>query len=666
MSKKPAPGKRQPAGTPARTGKPFAGRNFLPHWLILGFALILYGNTLTYDYTLDDLIVIKENAFTKQGFAGIGKIFSYDSFTGFFGIEKKLVAGGRYRPFSIATFAIEYGLLGGPNPFVSHLINILLYAFTGSLILLILNRFFKLPPRRPWYLGVPFMAAILFLAHPLHTEAVANIKGRDEILALLFSLSALLLTLRYFERKRISDLVAANIVFFFGVLSKENAILFAVMIPLSVHFFTAVPLRRNLTVSATLAATALLFVVIRFLVLGYFNSGELPRELLNNPFLFASVSEKFGTILYTLGLYIKLLFFPHPLTHDYYPYHIPLVPLTDLRAIVPLIIYLALIIYGITGLKTKSVVSYGILFYLITLFIVSNLVFPVGTFMNERFVYMPSLGFVIILAYLAADRLPAVMKNEKTWSRVIIPMMSVIVILLTIRTWTRNPAWKDNFTLFTTDVRVSANSIKCNVSAGGDYQKKAEQESDTALKAEYYRRSIAFLEKALQIYPRAGNGLLLYGNALAMHRKDYKGAIDQYLKVLEYEPMNGNARSNALKVIQSLDGHTESAYKIATLRRMLQAAPDNPEVCYLLGKQYGQFEGNLDSSRYFLERSAGTDPTNKAVFKDLGIVYSMLSDYPRALEAFSRAATLDPADPQIRQNIALTHQLMNSKNPVRR
>ena len=155
----------------------------------------------------------------------------------------------------------------------------------------------------------------------------------------------------------------------------------------------------------TLLFTATVFVFIRFLVLGYFNSTDLPKELLNNPFLEATLNQKAGTILYTLGIYIKLLFFPHPLTHDYYPYHIPLVSMADIRAIVPLFIYLGMIIYAILKINRKDFIAYGILFYMLTLFIVSNLLFPVGTFMNERFIYMPSLGFVLVIAFLISIKL---------------------------------------------------------------------------------------------------------------------------------------------------------------------------------------------------------------------------------------------------------------------
>jgi tetratricopeptide (TPR) repeat protein len=551
--------------------------------------------------------------------------------------------------------------MGGLNPFFSHLINILLYALTGSMIFIIFSRLLKAPPGNPWYQGIPFLVSMIFMAHPVHTEVVANIKGRDEIFALLFSLLAVWLTIRFFDTKKTAMLLLANLCFFFGLLSKENAIMFAVMIPLTIYFFTNISLKKNITAAASFFFTALVFVFIRFLVLGYINSGELPRELLNNPFLDATQNEKYATIFYTLGLYIKLLLFPHPLTHDYYPYHIPLVSLADWKAILSILLYCGLIVYSVVKFKSKDIIAFGIIFYLLTLFIVSNLLFPVGTFMNERFIYMPSLGFALILASLIVNKLPAILKKGANYKNTAMVVSVLILLLFTIRTYTRNKVWKDNFTLFSSDVIVSENSVKCNVSAGGDYQEKAKLEPDTLKKIEYYERSIKYLEKAISIYPKASNGLVLYGNVLSVYKKDYKKAILQYLDVLSFDPYNSIAYSNTILVLVSLDNAREFSYKMGVLKRLYSVNPNHAEVNYNLGKLYGQFKGNLDSASWFLERAVNLDSGNLAAYKDLGIVYSMKGNYAKALEVFSKAEKLDPSDQQVRQNIMITYQIMNQQ-----
>ena len=72
---------------------------------------------------------------------------------------------------------------------------------------------------------------------------------------------------------------------------------------------------------------------------------------MNNPFLDADVNEKNATIFYTWGIYLKLLLFPHPLTYDYYPKHIPIIDFSDFRAILSFLLYAMMGIIALLGLK---------------------------------------------------------------------------------------------------------------------------------------------------------------------------------------------------------------------------------------------------------------------------------------------------------------------------
>lgn len=636
---------------------------YLPLLIIVAFTFILYGNTFTNDYALDDLIVINSNTFTKKGFSGIKEIFSYDSFTGFFGKQKKLVAGGRYRPLSMATFAIEYGVLKDFKPGFSHFLNVLFYAITGILLFIILSKLIKplKNKHKNWYLGIPFLATLLFIAHPVHTEVVANIKGRDEIFALLFSLLTVWLIILYLEKKKFSYLLFAAFSFFLGLLSKENTIMFLAIIPLTLYFFTTIPLQKNLLTLIPILVAVFIFLYIRFLVLGYLNSSELPRELLNNPFLDATTSQRFGTILYTLGLYLKLLFFPHPLTHDYNPYQVPLVEMTDIRALFPLVIYIGLIYLAFKFYRKKHLIAYGIFFYLITLFIVSNIIFTVGTFMNERFIYMPSIGFALIVAWFFASRLPKLLKNTILYQYVAVTFLILILSLYTVKTIARNKAWQDDFTLFTTDVKTSVNSTKCNTSAGGKYFEKAQQETDTVLKNKDFQMSQQYLNQAIKIYPGNKNCLLLMGNVYALYRKDYKGAIDLYLKVITLDGYNELAYNNILSVLGNIDNAKETDYKIGVCAELLKVNPDNGAPNYILGKLYGQFKGNIDTAEYFFKRSAALSPENAGSYKDLGVIYGIKKEYDKAIQAFKKAAELDPKDIQVRQNLEITYKLIEQR-----
>jgi len=209
---------------------------FMQSLFIALFSFGLYTNSLWFDFNLDDGLMITENKFTKQGIGGIKEILTNDAFVGFFGKQKNLVAGGRYRPLSQVMFAIEYQIFGA-NPFPGHLINITMYAFLCWFLFLILRKLFKVDNKIPWYKSMPFIITVLFASHPLHTEVVANIKGRDEIMSLLGSLTALYYMMRYLESKKILHLLIALLFLFLGLLSKENAITFVAIIPLTLFVF---------------------------------------------------------------------------------------------------------------------------------------------------------------------------------------------------------------------------------------------------------------------------------------------------------------------------------------------------------------------------------------------------------------------------------------------
>ncbi|MEI7670233.1 MAG: tetratricopeptide repeat protein, partial [Pseudomonadota bacterium] len=249
--KKQTPAPNKPLNKkPSAKNKAFALSNYFPlkpmhcYGVIAALTFLLYVNSLWNDYTLDDSIVIKENMFTQKGFAGIKDILTSDVFVGFFKTEKNLVAGGRYRPLSVVTFAIEHQLFGD-NASISHLINLLLYALTGIAIFLFLTRLFS-QSKFNFSNWLPLISALLFIAHPLHTEAVTNIKGRDEIMTLLFSVLAANYFLKYYDSQKKISLLIASVCFFAALLSKENAITWIAIFPLLFYFFRDFDFKKSI------------------------------------------------------------------------------------------------------------------------------------------------------------------------------------------------------------------------------------------------------------------------------------------------------------------------------------------------------------------------------------------------------------------------------------
>ncbi len=628
--------------------------------IMLLAAILCYGITLWHGYTLDDAIVITENQYTQQGFSGIGKILTSDAFEGFYGEKKSLVAGGRYRPLSLVTFAIEKGLWG-QNPWLSHLINLLLLAFTGMALQRLIDKLFP-AHQQGKTLTTGMVAALLFIAHPIHTEVVANIKGRDELLALLFSVLATLQALHYLKNHKNKYLWGGALLFAMALLSKENSITFLALIPLAGYQIlpkTNIPKKergkRILQYMLPLLAISVLFLWIRHSIVGG-GSDTQPDELMNNPFLAATVGQKFGTIFYTWFRYLALLIFPHPLTYDYYPYHITLHGLFHPLSIIGALSYLALGVLAIVGLAKRKIYGLSVAFYLIPFSLVSNLLFPVGTFMNERFLYFSSVGFVMLVAHLLVHGLPRIMPAKG----VVVGRSLLILLLLAYagKTIHRSSVWKDNETLFLTDVKTSSGSAKSNVAAGGTLLEKAANTKDAGTKKQLLQQAESYLRKAIQIHPTYNDALLLLGNLQFEAGRPADSTLKYYMRILQTAPDHKQVYQNLPAIIAKL--HTPEA-KIAAYKKLLVYNPQRFELNYQLALLYGKKLGQLNQSLPYFREAFKANPEHVGMLKDYSVVLGMLGRFEESNQLLGRAQQLRPNDAQIYINMGINYRQLGDK-----
>lgn len=608
----------------------FFKKNWIPALILLVCSFGLYFASLPYDYVLDDKIVITDNKYTNKGFDGIWEIFTTESFEGYFGEKKELVQGNRYRPLSIVTFAIEKGILGELNPSVSHFINILLYGITGIILMLVLSMLFRNFKGNPWWLSVPFIASLLFIFHPIHTEAVANIKGRDEIMSMLFSLMSLYFSLRYTDDTKKSWLIWGMISYFLALLSKENAITFVAVIPLSIYFFSNSGWSKIRSLIFWLLVTTIIYLILRFNTAGVPQFGQEIKDLMNNPFLGMKPAEKFGSIMYTLGKYIALMVFPHPLSHDYYPYAIPKASIFTLIPLISFLGYLGLTYLGFKGLSKKSVYSYSILFYLVTLSIVSNIVINLGTFMNERFIFMASAGFCIALAYFLCEHLPKLMTAGKIIS---IGILSILVIGYSYKTLTRVPDWKDALSLNSSAVKVSTGSARANsFMSTALFEKYKETINPNAYKTLTSEQknlldwSEVYGNKALEIVPDYQNAnLMVIG--VASERYKSSGDIKQYIKTMKPCVIRRPDISFIKEFSDYLKGRGHDA----------ELFPFYLEIGNELLKVTDK---RREWSIQYLNYAYEIQPTSKAVNQALGTAYELVGNYNMSQKYKTAAASL--------------------------
>jgi protein O-mannosyl-transferase len=602
--------------------------------------VLIYSNTIGHDYALDDAMVITQNDYTKMGFSGLKELFTEDSFAGFYRDKKVDLPGGRYRPLSIATFAIEYAFFG-LNPHLSHLFNILLYAFTGMILYSALRLLFKYKNGSPVLLSVPVIATFIFLAHPIHTEAVANIKGRDEILSLLFSLLALISAVKYVDKRQWPWLLMSFAFLFLGLLSKENAITFVVMLPLAVFFFREVPFRKLVIVSAPPIAASILYLLIRNAITGGFQVSAA-HELMNNPFIYATLNQKYATIVLTLGIYLKLLFWPHPLTFDYYPFHIELTGWQNIGVIATLAVYFTLIFYAITTIRGKKTAAFSILFFVISLLPVSNLFINMGTFMNERFIYQASVAYAtglsgFILSVLDMQVFQKLLKKQTVKAMI----FSVLILSYSALTFVRNFAWKNDFTLFLTDVKTSSNSAKSNCAAGGVLLDRAIAASEEDTRKEYLEQSIRYLTKATAIDPTYSDVWRKLGRASFELNHDVPASFRYYYTAISINPGDEMAYSNIHFI---LSGYDSIDRKIRLYEELLRIDPKRSDIYGQLGLLYGRGKKDYPASIACFKEAVRLNPAYKEAYKGLGVAFQMTGDYTESLHWLEVALRLDTLD----------------------
>jgi protein O-mannosyl-transferase len=560
--------------------------------LIVIVTFVFYGNSINNDYTLDDGMFITHNQFVQKGTDGIYDLLTKETLYGYMGNA----SGGRWHPLSLITFAIEREYFG-VSPHISHFINLLILALTGIVMLLFLRKYiFKSSP-------IPaFMAALLFIIHPVHTEAVANIKSRDELLSWLFLVLTMYYSLNFLTKRNYLQLLFALVFYFLGLTSKENGVSFIAILPLTFYFLT----KEKWTV---IVYTTLPFVFV-FGFYWFLRSVFVPFvpnntvSMLDAPYFFATSLQRLATELMVLGKYMLLLFYPNPLSCDYGYNQIPYVNFSDWRVWLSVLVQAALLLYALIKLKEKNIVAYGILFYFCSIFMYSNLVYIGVLNFGERFLYQPSFGFCLALVAFLNEVFQKInFKNLTQKFSIISALLLVILLLSGFQTINRNADWKNDTALWMADVKKVPNSARAENGCAAEEVLLTDTEKDSVKKMQLLHEAISHMRRAHEIQPKDIDSWLNMGIAYLklndLDSTEYcwnmaRKISPQYRKLLiEYDPalcldfMNAGLQKGAKK-----DYHASIKY----FYRALQYNKKNADVWYNLGGVYFTTE-HYDSAR---------------------------------------------------------------------
>lgn len=472
--------------------KPSSAKVISDNWYVVALvavAFLINAHTLTYDYAYDDVVFTSRNTLIDtKGIAAIPELFTHGKNYSFQGRNY-----GSYRPLLPVSFALEKGLFGF-NPAVSHLINLLMFCLLIVLLFKLLRKTFQGYSR---YLI--FFVLLLYELHPVHTEVIANVKSRDEIMAFIFASLCMLQSVEYVAKRKVKNLVLTGIYLLLALLSKESAISFLCIVPVTLYFFTPAKSRTIVISTIPCLVSAILFVVLQY----YFLDPAPKTSVLENALMGATgLSEKLGTIMWIQLRYIILLVFPYNLRSDYSFNEIPLIAITDYRALLSLALLTALLVYAVVNTRRKNIIAYCILFYFSSVCVTSNLFIEIGATMAERFLFVPSIAYCTAVAFLLAKLFKA---NTATLSYRTAPKFTWVIlgisVLYSLKTVARNEDWKDNFTLFKNAVELSPGSWRTQNCMGTTYKEMAYAATDPELRKQYIAEAIGFYKEAILIYP---------------------------------------------------------------------------------------------------------------------------------------------------------------------
>ena len=441
--------------------------------LIFALAFLFYGNTMWNGYSMDDELVTENHPLVSKGISGIPKIF-----TSRYAVNE--TQSYEYRPIALVSYAIEYQFFGF-NPGVSHFINVVLYAITGIILFNLLFLFFK---NEHWIL--PLLAVFFYLVHPIHTEVIASLKNRDEILSFLFALLALRFFYNYAEQNKISALIFGILFLVISLLSKKSSLTMIALIPLSLHYFSSLNWKKVL-LFALFTLVALWIYRLSMMSLLEVKEGGRQALYFENPMYVNKYSffEKISFGFHTTGFYLLKMVAPYPLV-VYYGYNaIELGSWSDPATLIAVPIILFLVFNSLRKIKQKNIFDFGVLWFFVAISMYANVLAPAVGIVAERFAYLPSLGFAIAISYLFYSYF----LKEKNTGKIIFSqsakvVLAFVLICTSAYSINRNFDWNSRYSIYITDVEKVPESAKIHALLGAHYTNELEQIRKGKVKAD--------------------------------------------------------------------------------------------------------------------------------------------------------------------------------------
>lgn len=542
-------------------------------WAIPLVAILVYIPSFNAGFTLDDIPIVEENPYMKTT-DSIPAIWTTHYWAGKIDANDK----GLYRPLTLTTYNLQYAMTGEKtSPF--HIINILLHALVCFVLMRMIHLLFR-------DYRIVILGGLLFALHPLHTEAVAGIVGRAELMASLFILTSMICYDQWQKKGTMGWLGLLLISTFAAITSKEHGFLIAPILVLqeTYQYFTS----KKYNWGDRRKWIALISVVIVSIGLWMYRSTITGPPVPHEQWLVVSGADRMATSLKTTADYITLHVWPMTLSADYWTDEVPIIGFGNVQALTGLLFVIGLLLLSFLLRSKLPVASWGILFFFLTLLPVSNLLFAAGFLKAERILYIPSIGLIVTMAVLLV-RLLDIQKAKVAG----LIGIGLLVVFFTWRTWTRNGDWKNNYTLALATLETSPNSPRFNNMMG--LELRAQQKNKQAL---------AYFEKAVQANPNHVSALVNLGMEYSNFNRSAE-AVPILEKAIALDPGTPMAYVNLMAVYRNLGDYDKN---LEVAQKALARFPSFAPILWNAGNAY-HLKGNIPKADELRAKAKAIDPS---------------------------------------------------------
>ncbi|MBX7041867.1 MAG: tetratricopeptide repeat protein [Ignavibacteria bacterium] len=623
--------------------------------IIIAVTFIVFANALDGGFVFDDESVVVNNS-SIQNLSNIPKYFTAEE-----GFHK--VIGKYYRPLVSSSYAVDYAIWG-LNPYGFHLTNIIIHCIASMLLF----RIFQLLFWRYKYRNIfSLLTALIFVVHPVHTEAVTWISGRTDSMVTLFFFASFIFYLEYTREqkhdRRTGQIVSVqthkpvylylSLLFYaVGLLCKEML----VTMPVIILLYDFVYRRKDLDYLRKNAFVYILFgvITVAFMLIRHNLLKDIPDRETYLYFFGKDDVTAIATMLKTVPVYFRLLFAPFGLLYHYNGVIRDSGSFLDLPVVLSVLFIFMLIFASYFFYKRDSIISFAILFFLVTLLPVMNIV-PTMNLMAERFLYLVSFSLVLVIAHLC------MLGSSKRDKGILLAGMVVIIGSMSFLTYSRNKDWKDNNTLYSSAEGIEGNVLLVN---RGNIFANMQKYDDAA---KLYKRAIELRENSLLAHHNLGLVYLLKGNLDSAEIRFKRGiqidpyAPDGYFQMATISNMR-NKKDDAIFYLEKLQSvypdYKNSAQILAELKEgkgdKLSMVPkgfdDKESVDYkksiLQRRSYANFsEGKIDDAIKDLKDlfAITDDSTNKAgILNNIAMCYEKKGDKENEEKHFLMSLDYDP------------------------